>query len=146
MRVMVMIEGSGKDEPNITPTEEMLTAMGAYNEELVKAGIMLDGQGLKPTSEGARVVFEGGRTSVVDGPFTESKEIIAGYWLWQVSSIEEAVEWAKRCPSDPDGKMRSVLEIRPIFELEDFGDEYTPDLRAKDEKLAEQIKSQHPTG
>ena len=145
MRVMVMIEGSGKDEPNIVPTEEMLTAMGAYNEELVKAGIMLDGQGLKPSSEGARIVFEGGKTSVVDGPFTESKEIIAGYWLWQVSSIEEAVEWAKRCPSDPDG-MRQVLEIRPIFELEDFGDEYTPELRAKDEKLAEQIKSQHPTG
>ena len=96
MRVMVMIEGAGADEDKIAPTEEMLAAMGAYNEELVNAGIMLDGQGLKPTSAGARVVFEGGTTSVVDGPFTESKEIIAGYWIWEVRSLEEAIEWVKK--------------------------------------------------
>lgn len=117
--------------------------MGAYNEQLVEAGIMLDGQGLRPTSDGARVVFEGGATSVVDGPFTESKELVAGYWIWQVSSLEEAVEWVKKCPADPDG-LRQVLEIRPIFEMEDFGEEYTPELRERDERLAAQIKAQHP--
>ena len=142
MRVMVLITGAGADEAKITPTQEMLAQMGAYNEELVKAGIMLDGQGLQPSAKGARVVFEGGSTSVVDGPFTESKELLAGYWIWQVSSIEEAVEWAKRCPSDPSLGLREVLEIRPIFEPEDFGAEYTPEQRAKDERLAEQIKAQ----
>ena len=143
MRVMVMIEGSGADEDKIAPTQEMLEQMGAYNEELVKAGIMLDGQGLKPSSTGARVVFEGGSTSVVDGPFTESKEIVAGYWLWEVGSLEEAVEWAKRCPTDPQYGSRQVLEVRPLFELEDFGSEYTPELAEHDAKLAEQIKAQH---
>ncbi|TRW44557.1 YciI family protein [Georgenia yuyongxinii] len=143
MRVMVMIQGTGADESKIGPTEEMLAAMGAYNEQLVKAGIMLDGQGLRPTSDGARVVFEGGTTSVVDGPFTEAKELIAGYWIWQVRSLEEAVEWARRCPADPGG-LRQVLEIRPIFEMEDFGEEYTPELRARDERLAAEIKAQHP--
>ena len=146
MRVMVMIEGAGADEDKIAPTEEMLAAMGAYNEELVNAGIMLDGQGLKPTSAGARLVFEGGTTSVVDGPFTESKEIIAGFWLWEVSSLEEAVEWAKKCPVDPDSGLRQVLELRPIFEAEDFGDEFTPELREKDAALAERIRGQHPNG
>ncbi|MFD1505975.1 YciI family protein [Georgenia yuyongxinii] len=143
MRVMVMIQGTGADEAKIGPTEEMLAAMGAYNERLVKAGIMLDGQGLRPTSDGARVVFEGGTTSVVDGPFTEAKELIAGYWIWQVRSLEEAVEWARRCPADPGG-LRQVLEIRPIFEMDDFGEEYTPELRARDERLAAEIKAQHP--
>ena len=143
MRVMVMIEGSGADEDKVAPTQEMLEQMGAYNEELVKAGIMLDGQGLKPSSTGARVVFEGSSTSVVDGPFTESKEIIAGYWLWEVGSLEEAVEWAKRCPTDPQYGSRQVLEVRPLFELEDFGTEYTPELAEQDAKLAEQIKAQH---
>jgi hypothetical protein len=143
MRVVVMIEGSGADEDKIAPTQEMLEQMGAYNEELVKAGIMLDGQGLKPSSTGARVVFEGGSTSVVDGPFTESKEIVAGYWLWEVGSLEEAVEWAKRCPTDPQYGHRQVLEVRPLFELEDFGSEYTPELAEHDAKLAEQIKAQH---
>jgi hypothetical protein len=110
------------------------------------AGIMLDGQGLKPTSAGARLVFEGGTTSVVDGPFTESKEIIAGFWLWEVSSLEEAVEWAKKCPVDPDSGLRQVLELRPIFEAEDFGDEFTPELREKEAALAERIREQHPNG
>jgi hypothetical protein len=144
MRAMVMIKGSGADEDKIAPTQEMLEAMGAYNEELVKAGIMLDGQGLKQSSEGAQVVFEGGTTSVVDGPFTESKEIIAGYWVWQVDSLEEAVEWAKRCPSDPTGGLRQVLEVRPIFEMDDFGAEYTPELREQDARLAAEIRAQHP--
>lgn len=146
MRVMVMIEGYGSDEGKITPTEEMLTAMGAYNEELVKAGIMLDGNGLKPSAEGARVVFEGGTTSVVDGPFTESKELIAGYWIWEVTSLEEAVEWVKRCPSDPKYGATQIIEVRPIFEMEDFGEEYTPELRERDERMSEQIKAQHPQG
>ena len=144
MRALVMIKGTGADEDKVAPTKEMFEAMGAYNEELVKAGIMLDGQGLKPSSEGAKVVFEGGTTSVVDGPFTESKEIIAGYWVWQVDSVEEALEWAKRCPTDPAAGLTQVLEVRPIFEMEDFGEEYTPELRAQDEKLAEEIRAQHP--
>lgn len=143
MRVMVMIKGTGADEHKIVPTEKMLTEMGAYNEELVKAGIMLDGQGLKPSSEGVQLVFEGGSTSVVDGPFTESKEIIAGYWVWQVDSLEEALEWARRCPSDPESGLREILEIRPLFEAGDFGEEYTPELRAQDERLAEQVRDQN---
>lgn len=114
----------------------------------MNAGIMLDGQGLKPTSAGARVVFEGGTTSVVDGPFTESKEIIAGYWIWEVRSLEEAIEWVKKCPpADPPGTgMRQLIEVRPIFESEDFGDEFTPELREKEEALAARIREQHPNG
>ncbi len=142
MRVLVMIEGAGADEDKIAPTQEMFEEMGRYNDELVKAGIMLDGQGLKPSSEAAKVVFEGGTTSVVDGPFTESKEVIAGYWVWQVDSLEEALEWAKRCPTG-SGELRQVLEIRPIFEMEDFGDEYTPELQADDERRAAEIEAQH---
>ena len=110
MRVMVMIEGDGVDEDKIAMTEEAFAAMSAYNEQLVNAGIMLDGDGLKPTSAGARIVFEGGTTSVVDGPFTEAKEIIAGYWIWEVSSLEEAIEWAKKCPTDPNATGRQLLE------------------------------------
>jgi hypothetical protein len=145
MKVMVAIKVSGADEDKLDPTPEVFEAMGAYNEELVKAGVMLDGQGLLPSAKGARVVFEGGRTSVVDGPFTESKELIAGYWIWQVDSLEEAVEWAKRCPSDPDGSgVSSMLEIRQIGEIEDFGDAYTPEQAARDERLEAQIKAQHP--
>ncbi|GIH29687.1 dehydrogenase [Acrocarpospora phusangensis] len=120
MRVIVMIKVAGADEARITPTPEMMATMEEYNQRLIKAGIMLDGGGLKPSSEGAKVIFEGGTTSVVDGPFTESKEIIAGYWIWQVSSLEEAVEWARQCPANPDGTLREVLEVRPYFEEEDF--------------------------
>ncbi|MDN5852316.1 MAG: YciI family protein [Actinomycetia bacterium] len=142
MRVMVMIKGAGANEEKITPTQEMFEQMGAYNEELVKAGIMLDGNGLLPSGKGAKVVFEGGTTSVVDGPFAESKEVIAGYWIWQVKSLEEAVEWVKKCPNDPS-LGDSVLEVRQIAEMEDFGDAYTDDVREHEEKLTEQIKQQH---
>lgn len=142
MRVMVMIKGAGADEDKITPTQEMFEEMGAYNEELVKAGIMLDGNGLLPSAKGAKVVFEAGTTSAVDGPFTEAKEVIAGYWIWQVKSLEEAVEWAKKCPSDP-AFGRQVLEVRQIAEAEDFGDAYTDEVREHEEKLAEQVKQQN---
>jgi len=140
---MVMIEGDGVDEDKIEPTEEMLAAMGAYNEQLVNAGIMLDGDGLKPTSAGARIVFEGGTTSVVDGPFTEAKEIVAGFWIWEVSSLEEAIEWAKKCPSDSSGTGRQLLEIRPFFEVGDFGEAYTSEIQAQEEKLRDRIAEQH---
>jgi hypothetical protein len=143
MKVMVMIKGSGADEDKIAPTEEMLRQMGEYNEQLVKAGIMLGGEGLQPSSKGAQVVFEGGSASVIDGPFTESKEIIAGYWLWEVSSLEEALEWAKRCPTDPQYGGRQVLEIRPLFAAEDFGAEYTDELRERDARISEEIRKQH---
>ena len=119
MKVIVMIKGTGADEGKVAPNPEMMATMGAYNEQLVKAGIMLDGEGLRPSADGAKVVFEGGTTSVVDGPFTESKEIVAGYWIWQVSTLEEAVEWARRCPSDPDG-LHQELEIRPLYTAEDL--------------------------
>ena len=136
MRVMVMIEGSGADDDKIAPNQEMLEQMDAYNEALVKAGIRLDAQGLKPSKSGARVVFEGGSTSVVDGPFTESKEIVAGFWLWEVGSLEEAVEWAKRCPTDPKYGSRQVVEVRPLWELADFR---TEDIS----EVAEQAKAGH---
>ena len=150
MKVMVMVQYSGADEENISATDDersrkMFEAMGAYNEQLVNAGIMLDGQGLLPSAKGARIVLEGGTTSVVDGPFTESKELIGGYWIWQVNSLEEAVEWARRCPSDPSSGVTSMLELRPIAEAEDFGEAYTPELQERDARLAEQIKAQHPT-
>ncbi len=145
MKVMVMIKGSGADESKIAPTREILAAMGEYNARLVKAGIMLDGGGLKPSSEGVQVVFEGGTTSVVAGPFAEAREVIAGYWIWQVNSVEEALEWAKQCPSDPSGPV-AVLEIRPYYEDEDFGEEYTPELRERDAKLAEEIRAQQAKG
>ena len=144
MKVMVMVQFHGADEDKLEPTPEAFAAMGAYNEELVKAGIMLDGNGLLPSATGARVVFQGGTTSVVDGPFTESKELIGGYWIWEVDSLEEAVEWARRCPSDPASGVRSSLEIRQIAEAEDFGDAYTPEQQERDVRIAEEIRSQHP--
>ena len=143
MKVMVMLKGAGADESRIASTRAML-AMGDYNERLVTAGIVLDGAGLKPSSEGVQLVFEGGTTSVVDGPFTEAKEIIAGYWIWQVNSVEEAVEWAKQCPIDPRG-LGQLLEIRP-YEDEDVGEEDAPELRDGDAKLAEEIRAQHGKG
>ena len=141
MKVMVMVTGTPEDEETAMPTTEMFEAMAAYNERLVQAGIMLDGAGLKPSSKSVKVVFEGGKTSVVDGPFTEAKEIIGGYWIWQVNSLEEAVEWAKQCPADPEGRYGS-LEIRPYGEDEDYGDALTPELREREARLAEEIRAQ----
>src|SRR5205085_10262372 len=121
------------------PSTELLTKMGAYNEQLVKAGIMLAGDGLKPSSKGKRVKFDGLKRTVIDGPFSETKELIAGYWIWQVRSMEEAVEWLKRCP-DPMPGEESEIELRPVFEAEDFGEEFTPELRAQEERLRSEME------
>lgn len=141
MKVMVIVKATKNSESGAMPSEELLTAMGAYNEELVKAGIMLAGEGLHPSAKGKRIRFSRGTRTVVDGPFAETKELIAGYWLWQVRSMEEAVEWARRCP-DPMPGEDAELEIRPVFEAEDFGKEFTPELRAQEERLREEIERQ----
>jgi hypothetical protein len=134
MRVMVIVKASKESEAGVLPSTELLGKMGAYNEQLVKAGVMLAGDGLHPTSKGKRVKFTGEKRTVIDGPFAESKELIAGYWLWQVRSIEEAVEWLKRAPFDGGVE----VEIRPVFEAADFGENLTPELRKRDEKLRQQ--------
>jgi hypothetical protein len=139
MRVMVMIKANEDSEAGVMPSEQLLTEMGAFNEELVKAGVMLDGDGLKPSSEGARVRFSGSQRTVIDGPFVETKELIAGYWIWQVESLDEAIEWVKRCPNPMNGE--SEVEIRPIFEAEDFGEEFTPELREQEERLRAQLSA-----
>jgi hypothetical protein len=142
MKVMVIVKANKDSEAGVMPSEKDLAEMGKYNEELVKAGIMLAGEGLHPSNKAKRVVFSGAKRTVVDGPFTETKELIAGFWIWQVRSIEEAVEWARRCPNpNPEGQ-ESELEIRPIFEAEDFGKEYTPELRAQDDRLRAEIERQ----
>jgi hypothetical protein len=138
MRVMVMVKASPESEAGELPSTELLEAMGKYNEELVKAGIMLAGEGLRPSSEGARVRFKGSERRVVDGPFTETKELIAGFWLWEVRSMEEAIEWVKRCPNPMEGE--SEIEIRPVFEADDFGENFTPELREREERLREQLE------
>jgi hypothetical protein len=138
MRVMVIVKASPGSERGDMPSEQLLTEMGNYNEELVKAGIMLAGEGLKPSSAGKRVRFSGDKRSVIDGPFSETKELIAGYWMWQVKSMEEAVEWVKRCPNPMNED--SDVEIRPVFEAEDFGEEFTPELRAQEDRLRQQIE------
>ena len=140
MRVMVFVKGNEDTEAGTPPDTEMLNEMGEFNEELVKAGIMLDGEGLHPSSKGARIVFSGDDRTVVDGPFAESKELVAGYWVWQVRDMDEAIEWAKRCPN-PTGA-EGVLELRPVFELDDFGDQVTPEVRERDERLRSQIQEQ----
>ena len=140
MRVMVIVKADKSTEAGVMPTEQLLTEMTNFNEQLVKAGIMLAGDGLRPSSAGARIVFSGKKRTVVDGPFAETKELIAGFWIWQVKSMQEAIEWAKRCPN-PTGE-ESVLEIRPFFETEDFGAEFTPELREKEERLAKQMQQQ----
>lgn len=137
MRVMVIVKATRDSEAGALPSKELLTAMGKYNEELVKAGIMLAGEGLKPSSKGKRVRFSGDKRSVIDGPFAETKELIAGYWIWQVRSMEEAVEWLKRCPNPMPGE--SEVEIRPVFEPADFGENFTPELREQERRIAEQI-------
>src|SRR2546423_8357105 len=137
MRVMVIVKADKDSEAGIMPTEKLLADMGKFNEQLVKAGVMLAGDGLQPSSKGKRVRFSGGKQTVIDGPFSETKELIAGYWLWQVRSIEEAVEWLKRAPFDGGAE----LEIRPVFEAEDFGENFTPELREQEERLRQQVST-----
>ena len=137
MRFMVLLKANAVTESGAMPDEKILTEMGAYNEELVKAGVMLAGEGLHPSSKGARVKFSGNKRTVIDGPFAETKELIAGFWLWQVKSIEEAVEWLKRAPFDGG----TEIELRPVFEAEDFGAEFTPELRAQEERLRAEVAS-----
>ena len=144
MKVMVIVKATKNSEAGAMPSEKLLTEMGNYNEKLVKAGIMLAGEGLQPSSKGKRIKFSGRQRSVVDGPFVETKELIAGYWLWQVQSMDEAVEWARRCPEPMPGE-EAELEIRPLFEAEDFGKEFTPELRAQEERLREEIERQQQT-
>jgi hypothetical protein len=136
---MIIIKASADSEAGVMPSQELLTAMGNYNEELVKAGIMLAGEGLHPSSKGARVKFSGDQRSVIDGPFIETKELIAGFWLWKVKSREEAIEWVKRCPNPMPGT-DAEIEIRQVFEAEDFGAEFTPELREQEERVWEQAK------
>jgi hypothetical protein len=137
MRFMVMVKASRDSEAGVMPSETLLAEMGKFNEELVKAGVLLAAEGLQPTSKGARVKFSGSKRSVVDGPFAESKELIAGFWLWQVKSMEEAIEWVKRCPNPFEGE--SEIEIRQVFEAEDFGAEFTPELREQEERIRAQM-------
>ena len=133
MRFMVMVKATKNSEAGMLPTKDLLAAMGRFNEELVKAGVMLAGEGLHPSAKGKRVKFAAGKRTVVDGPFAETKELIAGFWLWQCKSMDEAVEWVKRCP-DPMPGEESEIEIRQVFEAEDFGAEFTPELRAQEER------------
>ena len=136
MRCMVLVKASKESEAGVMPSEKLLSDMMKFNEELVKAGIMLAGEGLQPSSKGARVRFSGSQRTVIDGPFTETKELVAGYWLWQVKTLDEAIEWVKRCPNPMEGD--SEIEIRQIFEAADFGDNLTPELKEKEERLRRQ--------
>ena len=143
MRVMVIIKANEDSEAGVMPSEQLLKEMGDFNEELVKAGVMLAGEGLHPTSKGKRVRFSGAERTVIDGPFAETKELIAGFWLWKVKSMEDAVQWVKRCPNPMEGE--SEIEIRQIFEAEDFGQEFTPELREQEERLRAEIEKQNPS-
>ena len=136
MRFIVLVKADKNSEAGVMPTEQQLAEMGKFNEELVKAGVMLAGEGLHPSSKGARVRFSGTKRTVIDGPFAETKELIAGFWLWQVKSKQEAIEWVKRCPNPHPGE--SEIEIRQVFEAEDFGAELTPELRAQEDRLRKQ--------
>ncbi|HEX3741332.1 MAG TPA: YciI family protein [Terriglobales bacterium] len=138
MRVMVIVKGDKNSEAGILPDKKLFEDMGKFNEQLAKAGVMLAGEGLKPTSNGKRVKFSGATRTVIDGPFTESKEIIAGFWLWQVRSMEEAVEWLKRAPFDGG----TEIELRPVFEFEDFGDAVTPEIKEQEERIRRQVEKQ----
>jgi len=141
MRVMVIVKATKNSEAGVMPSEKLLADMGKYNEELVKAGVMLAGEGLHPSSKGKRIVFSGGKKTILDGPFAETKELIAGFWLWQVKNLDEALEWARRCP-DPMPGEEGILEIRPVFEADDFGKELTPELRAQEQRLRSQLDQQ----
>lgn len=141
MRVMVIVKATKNSEAGVMPSEAMLAEMGRFNEELVKAGVMVAGEGLHPSVRGKRVRFSGGERTVLDGPFAGTKELIAGFWIWQVKSMDEALEWMRRCP-DPMPGEESELELRPIFEVEDFGSELTPELRANEERLRLEVERQ----
>jgi hypothetical protein len=136
---MVLVKANADSEAGIMPSQELLAAMGKFNEELVKAGVMLDGEGLHPSSKGARIVFNGDERTVVDGPFTETKELLAGYWLIQASSMDEAIEWMRRCPNPMEGG--GELEIRQVFEADEFGDEFTPELREQEDRIRAQAEA-----
>ncbi|HSX72322.1 YciI family protein [Pseudomonas subflava] len=140
MRFMVIVKATADSEAGVMPSEELLAAMGKYNEELVAAGIMKAGEGLHPSSKGVRVRFSGADRSVIDGPFAETKELIAGFWLWEVGSLEECIEWVKRCPNPMPGE--SDIEIRQVFEAEDFGEEFTPELREQEERLRARLANE----
>ena len=141
MRFMVIVRATNNSEAGILPTETLLADMGKFNEELAKAGVLLAGEGLQPSSKGARVKFSGSKRTVVDGPFTEVKELIAGFWLWQVKSREEAIEWVKRCPHPMPGE-DTEIEIRQLYEAEDFGEEFTPEMRKQEELLRKKVTAQ----
>ncbi|GAB2499937.1 YciI family protein [Pseudoxanthomonas sangjuensis] len=141
MKVMVMVRATRDSENEVMPSQQLLADMGRFNEELVNAGVMLAGEGLKPSAHGARVRFEGAKRDVVDGPFAETKQLIAGFWLWQVRSLDEAIEWARRCPNPFESGV-SELEIRPVFEAGDFGEAFTPELREQEERLRERLGTQ----
>ncbi len=143
MRFMIIVKATKDSEAGVMPSEKLLTEMGKFNEELVNAGVLLAGDGLHPTSKGARVHFSGSKRTVIDGPFAETKELIAGFWLWQVKSKEEAIAWVKRCPNPHEGE--SEIEIRQVFEAEDFGTEFTPELREQEERMRRQAE-QHMKG
>ncbi|MDX2252110.1 MAG: YciI family protein [Nitrospira sp.] len=144
MRFMVIVKATKESEAGVMPSTQLLTEMGKFNEELVNAGVMLAGDGLHPSSKGARVRFSGNKRTVIDGPFAETKELIAGYWLWQCKSKEEAIEWAKRCPNPMPGE--SEIEIRQVFEADDFGTEFTPELREQEQRVLSQVRHHKKTG
>lgn len=144
MRFMVLIKADANSEAGVMPDEALLTEMGRFNEELVKAGVMLGGEGLHPSSRGARVRFSGSTREVTDGPFAETRALIAGFWIWRCASLQEAIDWVKRCPNPMPGE--SEIEIRQIFEADDFGDAMTPELRAQEDRLREQIERNLPGG
>ena len=139
MRFMVIVKATKSSEAGALPSEELLTEMGKYNEELTKAGVMLAGEGLRPISKGARIMFAGEKRTVIDGPFAETKELVAGFWLWKCASLQEAIEWVKRCPNPMPGE-EAEIEIRQVFEADDFGPEFTPELRAQEERLRAEIE------
>jgi len=140
MRVMVLVKANEASERGEMPSEKLLTEMTTFNEELVKAGVMLAGEGLHPSAKGVRVAFSGSERKVIDGPFAETKELLAGYWIWQVKSLDEAVEWVRRMPSPDDDAETAIVEIRPVFETEDFGDELTPELREREAAMRTQTE------
>jgi len=139
MRVMVLVKATKNSEAGGMPSKKMLAEMGMFNEELVKAGVMLAGEGLHPSSRGMRVIFSGGKNTVIDGPFAQTKDLVAGFWLWQVKDLEEALAWARRCPNPMPGE-EGILEIRPVFEAEDFGQEFTTELRLQEERLRAEVE------